>query len=340
MAERWRDAMARALYGPDGFFVSGAAAPAGHFRTSVAASALFAEAMTHLVVRLDAVLGQPDPFTVVDMGTGRAELLSGLWSYAPESIRERLELVGVDLAPRPADLPDRIDWRREPPPGTVGLLIANEWLDNVPLDIAEADPDGVARYLLTDDTTGSLLSTEDSAWLSRWWPPGPGERAEIGAPRDAAWRAAVSTVERGAALAIDYGHLSGDRPKLGTLTGYRRGRQVPPVPHGDRDLTAHVAIDSLSPTGGWFSQCDALRALGVSGARPPLALAHTDPGAYLAALARAGEAAELTDPAGLGGHFWLLETVGLIAAEPLLGDPHTASAGSGIAYHGRCDRVP
>jgi hypothetical protein len=61
------------------------------------------------------------------------------------------------------------------------------------------------------------------------------------------------------------------------------------------------------------TQRAALRALGVDGARPPLALAHRDPAAYLRRLADAGAAAELTDPAGLGGHYWLLQPVGLAA---------------------------
>ena len=50
--------------------------------------------------------------------------------------------------------------------------------------------------------------------------------------------------------------------------------------------------------------------LPVSGVQP-LALASTDPAAYVRALAAAGAAAELTDPAGLGGHFWVVEPIGI-----------------------------
>src|SRR5262249_56509622 len=49
------------------------------------------------------------------------------------------------------------------------------------------------------------------------------------------------------------------------------------------------------------TQRTALRALGLHGGRPPRELASTDPAGYLAGLARAGQAAELLDPAGLGG---------------------------------------
>jgi SAM-dependent MidA family methyltransferase len=90
------------------------------------------------------------------------------------------------------------------------------------------------------------------------------------------------------------------------------------VPDGSCDLTAHVAIDAVRAAGErtagraavLMRQADALRALGADGGRPPLALASTDPTGYVRALAAASEVAELTDPAGLGGHFWLLQPVG------------------------------
>ncbi|MEY7979295.1 hypothetical protein AB8O53_23615, partial [Streptomyces pilosus] len=60
-----------------------------------------------------------------------------------------------------------------------------------------------------------------------------------------------------------------------------------------------------------LSQREALRALGLSGARPPLALASTDPAGYVRALAGAGEAAELTAPGGLGDFGWLVRAAGI-----------------------------
>ncbi|WP_203921701.1 SAM-dependent methyltransferase [Rugosimonospora africana] len=306
--------MERALYGPDGFFVS-ANRPADHFRTSVHASPLFAGALAGLLSRLDEAMGTPDALDVVDVGAGRGELLRALAETVPDGLRERLRLTAVELAPRPADLPPAVSWSATVPAGVRGLLIATEWLDNVPVDLAELDGTGVARYVEVDDSLGDPVSDVDAEWLDRWWPLAPGHRAEIGVPREDAWRAAMSTVEHGWALTVDYGHLAAERPPLGTLTGFRAGRQVHPVPDGSCDLTAHVAVDALAAatpgTATLITQRDALRRLGVSGARPPLALASTDPTGYLRALARAGQAAELTDPAGLGSHFWLLSPVGV-----------------------------
>jgi hypothetical protein len=66
-------------------------------------------------------------------------------------------------------------------------------------------------------------------------------------------------------------------------------------------------------------QREALARLGVSGARPDLGLATSDPEWYVRALSRAGEAAELTDVAGLGGFWWVVTAVGEPGATPLDG---------------------
>lgn len=337
--------MAGALYGRDGFFTRPGPGPAGHFRTSTLASPLFARALLRLLAQLDEALGRPDRLDVVDVGAGRGELLAALTAAAPPELAARLRPAAVELAAGP--------WSATPPEHVTGLLLATEWLDNVPVEVAEVDDAGSVRYVLVDPATGAeslgpVVAGADAQWLARWWPLAvPGTRAEIGRPRDEAWARVVGSVARGLALAVDYGHLAAGRPPLGTLTGFRDGREVPPVPDGSCDLTAHVALDAVAhagttahdrgnsstPTGAESStmkppvlsrQADALRALGVSGARPPLALARSDPGAYLRALAEAGSAAELTDPAGLGSHYWLLQSVRLPV--PLSGKEGTRAA--------------
>ncbi|MDT0269543.1 SAM-dependent methyltransferase [Streptomyces sp. DSM 44915] len=332
--EGWRAAMTRALYGPGGFYLE--QAPAAHFRTSVHASPLFARAVVELLRRVDAALGEPGELALVDVGAGRGELLTGVLAAAPPELAGRLRPFAVEVADRPAGLDPRVVWCARPPTGTVGLLFANEWLDNVPLEVVETDRAGVARRVLVAadgaERLGPPVAGAEAAWLRRWWPLSgrPGERAEIGLPRDAAWADAVGSVAGGLAVAVDYAHLRADRPAAGTLTGYRGGRPVAPVPDGARDLTAHVALDACAAAGAAVvaaggdpagvgnaggarvvSQRAALRALGVRGERPPLALAHTDPAGYLRALGAAGAAAELTDPAGLGGFGWLLQPVGV-----------------------------
>ncbi|MFE4633782.1 SAM-dependent methyltransferase [Streptomyces sp. NPDC056773] len=313
---RWRTAMERALYGPAGFYVRpGGPGPAGHFRTSVHASPLYAGAVARLLLWVDGELGRPEELDLVDVGAGRGELLAGVLEALPPETAARVRPYGVERAGRPDGLDGRIRWGSEAPRGTRGLLFANEWLDNVPLDLAE---DGRYVEVARDGTEspGGPLDGPDRAWLERWWPQagtrvGAG-RAEIGRPRDEAWAAAVATVERGLAVAVDYAHTLAARPPFGTLTGFRAGRETAPVPDGSCDVTAHVALDACAGPGAvLLTQRDALAALGVSGARPPLALASTDPAAYVRALSTAGEAAELTARGGLGDFGWLIQPVGV-----------------------------
>ncbi|MCX5387967.1 SAM-dependent methyltransferase [Streptomyces sp. NBC_00083] len=307
----WRAATERALYGDGGFYLR-PEGPAGHFRTSVHASPLFAGAVARLLTEVAAGLG-PGPVDLVDVGAGRGELLTGVLAALPPGFPVRA--YAVERAARPAGLPERIEWRPDVPRGVRGLLFANEWLDNVPVDVAETDEDGVARLVLVrpdgTEVLGEPVSGADAAWLERWWPLSePGTRAEIGWPRDAAWAGAVGALDAGLAVAVDYAHTREARPPFGTLSGFRGGREVAPVPDGSCDITAHVALDACGLPGAELrTQRDALGRLGVSGGRPPLALATTDPAAYVRALASAGEAAELTSRSGLGTFTWLTQPV-------------------------------
>jgi SAM-dependent MidA family methyltransferase len=311
--------MAAALYGPDGFFVRGAGVPAAHFRTSVHASPLFAGAVRTLAAEagLDCV---------VDVGAGGGELLSTLHASDPH-----LHLVGVDIAPRPVGLPDPIGWRPDVPAGLDALVVANEWLDNVPLDVVQRDDRGQWRLVLVDPATGEERlgdppDGEDVTWLAAWWPsdhPAPGARAEVGRTRDDAWAAVVTGLRSGLAVAIDYAHMRDTRPPYGTLAAYRHGRGVTPVPDGSCDITAHVALDSCAaavPGASTLllSQRDALRALGVDAARPPHEQARSDPAGYLRALSEASAAAELVEVGGLGSFTWLVQAVDRGLPQPLL----------------------
>ncbi|MFE0702966.1 SAM-dependent methyltransferase [Streptomyces sp. NPDC058872] len=341
----WREATERALYGPGGFYLR-PEGPAGHFRTSVHASPLFAAAVARLLGEVAEELGTTE-VDLVDVGAGRGELLAAVLAAVGPSLSVRAR--AVERAARPAGLDPRVEWTDRVPRNVHGLLFANEWLDNVPVDVAEADAAGTARYVeVAPDGTerlGAPVTGPDADWLARWWPlREPGARAEIGRPRDEAWAAAVGCLSAGRAVAVDYAHVRASRPPFGSLTGFRAGREVPPVPDGTRDLTSHVALDACGnlpvgiggagtgraggtapggpvasasavdvlpglPAAELVSQREALHRLGVSGERPPMALASTDPAGYVRALASAGEAAELTARGGLGDFLWLTQRV-------------------------------
>jgi SAM-dependent MidA family methyltransferase len=254
--------------------------------------------------------------TFVDMGCGRGELLEEVHRLGPQ-----VRCIGVDIVARPA-LSEPIGWLQSPGgeqlPDELGglsdtLVFANEWLDVVPCPIAELDAGGELREVLVNVSTGEeqlgdVVSGADRQWCQWFWPVDrlePGDRVEIGQTRDTAWDDLVSRLGSGLAIAVDYGHTIDSRPAPGTLTGFSQGRQVLPVPDGSCDLTAHVAMDSLTHD-DLIDQRTALRQLGVDGRIPPQELARSNPAAYLQGLSAASAAAALTARGGLGDFLWAL----------------------------------
>lgn len=330
----WRAAWQQALYGPGGFY-RGYAGPAAHFTTAThgATGAVLARALWAWADRLGCD-------GIVDVGAGRGELLAHLRAVEPTS-----PLTGVDVVERPDALPRTVGWLTAPggselpdelaPRGA--LVVAHEWLDVVPCTVAEADGAGTLREVLVDpvsgvESLGEALDDVDRAWCERFWPttelvraaggrksvhprartgregggvPVEGRRVEVGRARDEAWAALLDRLDGGAAVAVDYGHTLGERPVGGSLTAYREGRVVDPVPDGSCDLTAHVAVDSLLHD-RLLRQTTALDEVGIRGRRPDHALATQDPAAYLAGLAESSAVAALRQAGGFGDFWWVV----------------------------------
>lgn len=317
----WEQAWRDALYGPDGFYRHHA--PSGHFTTSTqgvpAAGAVLALAVAELARRHGCD-------RVVDVGAGRGELLAELRRLDPG-----LHLAGVDVVGRPADL--LVDaWHVSPggaalPEGLEHLrntlVVAHEWLDVVPCPVVGRNTRGVWRAVtVAPDGTehpGGVVEGEALGWLETWVGADV-RRAEVGLPRDLAAADLLGRLDSGVLLVVDYGHERGTRPADGTLTGFRSGRQVPPVPDGSCDLTAHVAVDSLVAhlrTVHPVDRCDvtdqrtALLHLLPDAADPrpvPHDLARRDPTAYLQALAQRAALGVLAAPGGLGSFRWVVTT--------------------------------
>ena len=325
----WSQAWERALYGPGGFFTA-EAGPAAHFRTAVhAAPDLLAGALLQLA-------RDHGRTRVLDLGAGRGELLTAM--AEPGGTGPALH--GADVVPRPAALPESVGWSAglAAVPDEAfddALVVAWELLDDVPCPVLEVDDDGVTRVVHVDPATGreslgAPPDPDDAAWCAAWWPldaAEPGDRAEVGRPRDVLWASiaarAAATRHGATLLAVDYHHLRTDRPPTGTLTGYRAGRAVPPVPDGRSDVTAHVALDAVAAAGETAGatatrltdQRTALRELGLGqpgvgepGLGEPAPL-PTGGAELLRALAHRSAVAELLDPGALGGFGWLLQHV-------------------------------
>lgn len=316
----------RALYGPGGFYRR--ELPARHFRTAAHAAAdLLAEPLLRL-----ASLGGCR--TLVDVGAGSGELMAAV---AVHPMADGLDLIAVELRPRPAGLPKRVRWLDDLPhlPGA-SLLIGWELLDVVPCPVLRAEDDGTLRELLVcpDGPVVPAAGAQavDRAWVQRWW-PGPwecGQLVEVGRARDELWARLVGRQEEGLSLAVDYDHLVTARPAHGSLLGYREGAVRAPEFDGGMDLTAHVALDAVGDRLGLphllLRQAAVLRALGLRAQHPPHSQAACDPVGYVRALDGAGRCRELLDPGGLGGFGWLLGARGRAARDALARVGHLAGA--------------
>ena len=350
-----------ALYDPDGGFFSsgGGAGRQGDFLTSPEVGPLFGAVLARAFDTWWDELGQPDPFVVVEAGAGSGTLARDILAAAPRCVpalryvlversgplreaqagRLALESPAGVLGPSGPDDDDgrAAGWRRTGPLATslsdlpaqpfVGVVVANELLDNMPF---------------------SLLERRDGMWaeVRIGWGPGGAEEVLVPAPPDLASEAerlapaapeggriplqheatawlcrALAVVERGRVVAVDYADATPSlaaRPWCEWVRTYRgHGRGGHPLDEpGSQDVTVEVAADQLARTRAITadrSQAEFLTAHGI-GELARAARSGWQAGAATGDLAavrhksRLGEAAALLDPSGLGA-FRVLEWI-------------------------------
>ena len=290
--------------------------PSSHFDT--AAGPLVADRIAEIVLDVDATLGHPAEFTVVDIGCGDGSLLALVRERCRE-LAARARWIGIDVRPLRAagieaviaEAPCQLDL-----PPIRGVVMAHEWLDEIPCDVVERDESDADRLVLVDRAGREMLGprldhdracaeygVDASAlrtWMKRWWPLGEtGDRAEIGIGREDAWRWMSSLLDTGTILATDYGHTRAERIERyrhGTLTGYRAGRVVRPSPDGAMNLTAHVAVDACA---------ESVPGTTLSRQREEIAIASLGQQPTPAEVERYFTGRRLTDPGVWGDISWL-----------------------------------
>ncbi|HJT37550.1 MAG TPA: SAM-dependent methyltransferase [Actinomycetota bacterium] len=302
------DFMEAALYDPDAGFFSGAspAQPSGDFVTSPHLSPVFAGLLTVQLRDAWRALGEPDPFTLVDLGAGSGALARGIVNAArsDEAFAEALHGVAVErgavAAMRLASvgLKTARDLAELQP--ITGVVVANELFDNIPFKLFSGD-----REMTISEEGGRLI-----------WQPLPSTSIRPFSPRSLELIDQIArTLQRGYAFIIDYGFTGEETPEM--VRGYRGHRLVEDVldDPGSTDITGPVDFDALAARGrsnglqlwGPVTQRDALMALGY---RATLDRMRADQqqreqaGEWRAAIeyyGERGQAAMLVDPAGLGG---------------------------------------
>ncbi|MHB8670644.1 MAG: SAM-dependent methyltransferase [Acidimicrobiales bacterium] len=350
-----------ALYDPEaGFYSTGAGAPGrggADFLTSPELGPLFGAVLARALDTWWEEQGFPDPWLVVDAGAGTGALAAGILGASPKCARalryvlversralrdrqaERLPLEPPGLSglraaagggPLVTSIPDLPGAGSAP----VGVILANELLDNLPFRLLErAQGAGTQEgWLEIRAGLGSgdrlvevpVPAPPELAALATRLAPEAGPRARVPVQTEAAsWvRRALTGVERGRVVIVDYTDTTprlAARPWTEWLRTYRsHGRGGGPLEApGLQDVTCEVAIDQLTETVGPPAsdrpQAEFLRAHGIE-ELTHLARERWEAGAAvgdleaLAARSRLGEAAALCDPTGMGA-FRVLEWV-------------------------------
>ncbi|MEZ5410458.1 MAG: SAM-dependent methyltransferase [Acidimicrobiales bacterium] len=307
--------MERCLYHPEhGFYGSGAGRAGrrrGDFITSPEVGPLFADVLAAAVDAWWEEAGRPDPFLVVDAGTGPGTLARAL-AAAPGASAGARRVIGADRAGPTAPAGSTVD----PLAGTDlagAVVIANELLDNLPFRVVERRAGGwYELYVEGEPGPGA------GAGIERWEPiDDPGLDVPVGArapwlEQASRWVSDVLAQGPAALLVLDYGapttaELAGRGGWLRTYRQHERGSD-PLAEPGQWDITTDVAVDQLPGAPEVTTQAELLRRWGIDAlvdqgrrywaehaARPDLTA--------LRMRSRVSEAEALLDPAGLGG--WL-----------------------------------
>jgi len=318
---RYDQVVELALYHPDlGFYEQGRGAGRGQdFLTSPEVGPLFGAVLARALDAWWDELGRPDPFTVVEAGAGRGALAAAVTAAGPVCARAMRYVAVERSAALRALHPAAVESRRDMPAGPfVGVVLANELLDNLPFRLLERQPAGWAEVRVGDELSEVLSPADDvpEALLA----PDAQSGARIPVQRAArAWvDEARSSVQAGRVVVVDYADLTpalARRPWSEWVRTYRsHGQGAHPLAAlGSQDVTCEVALDQLPPAAAHRSQADFLRAHGLDqladdARRAWEERAHLGDLQAVRARSRVHEAAALTDPCGLGA-FRVLEWV-------------------------------
>lgn len=260
--------MELALYAPGlGYYMAGARklGPDGDFTTAPELTPLFGQALAHQIRQL-LDLGLTE---VLEVGAGSGALAASILAELERlgALPERyliLEL-SADLRARSRDaidaavphLMERVAWLSTLPPVFSGMVIGNEVLDAMPVHVVRTAPGGAV------EEGGVTAGPAGFAWA---WRPAdgelldaarrlalpPGYTTEIGLVARAFIASVARSLERGAALFIDYGFPAREfvhpQRAMGTLMCHYRHRAHadPFFLPGLQDITAHVDFSAVA----------------------------------------------------------------------------------------------
>lgn len=316
----FRRFMELALYGDHGFYTThGSAGRRGDFLTSPEVGPLFGAVLARALDAWWDELGQPDGFTVVEYGAGPGTLARTIAAAHPRCSRTWRYVAVETSAIQRERHPEWVESVATLPEGTfIGVVLANELLDNLPFDLLVFDREWREAWVTTDgERCTEVLRPVSDAALPDFVPRSVRHGSRIPWQRAAQeWLAdTLGRVERGYVVAIDYcwpltamAAAQPWRQWLRTYAGHERGGHYLAQP-GLQDITTQVMIDQLSTvrepdnvrTQRQFLQLWGIDELVDEGKRAWEAAAARPDLEAMRMRSRVSEAEALLDPDGLGG---------------------------------------
>lgn len=274
----------------------------GDFYTSSDVHPILGHALAKQAAQIDALLGHPDPFMIVEMGPGKGLLAKHVLSHGQltsKSLAQRLRYILIECSPamrerqqhelRPWLLPSGpVTWLEDlnslASDGITGLMFSNELPDAFPVHRIQVE-NGVLKEIFVEVRDGRFveclrpLSTpEIEHYLDRLHIALPeGYRTEINLRAPVWMQQVAASLNRGVVITIDYGHaaedLYGPERSKGTLLCYfsQMASEDPFIRVGLQDMTSHVDFTTLATVGeeaglsitGFTNQMSFLMGLGV-----------------------------------------------------------------------------
>lgn len=326
----------------------------GDFFTSPHLGNDFGELLAIQFAQMWEIMGQPVPFTLVEMGAGQGILAADILKYLYKNYQDffkALEYVIVELSPGLKQrqqllkglAADKVCWRsfeEIADNSLIGCCFSNELVDAMPVHLFLYQDGQLGEVYVSTSTEQSafieIVSTPSTPRLTEYFDLVGVDIAQIAG--NSSYRSEInlaaldwlSTVtqklQRGYLLTVDYGYAAtryyNPMRSQGTLQCYYRHQHHnnPYINIGRQDITAHVDFTALER---WGEQCG-LHKLGFTqqglflmalGLGERIAAISTSTADLNQLLQRRDALHQLIDPQGFGGFGVLVQTKGLTPAE-------------------------
>ncbi len=270
--------------------------PHGDYYTSPHLHPIFGWLLANQLDEIKRIMGDPDEFTVLEIGAGKGFLAEGILDFAQRKLKWKRNWKYIIVEKNRHTIKKqmkqlkahtgRIEWKTslaEVDP-FCGGVISNELLDAFPVHLVVMNDPYQEIYVFSDNTEfkeikGDLSTTDLQDYINLYQIPAiRGYRTEINLNISDYLKRLDNILSEGFVISIDYGYSAREyyaaERNRGSLLCYHKhtAHENPYRNVGDQDITAHVNFTSLKDWGarlgmkslGYCPQGTFLASLGIN----------------------------------------------------------------------------